>query len=118
MNPLILINFKTYPSGTGSRAIALAHTVAAAAKQTGANFAIAVQAVDLSSVARAVSIPVFAQHVDPVEQGAYTGAVVAESLKTHGVAGALLNHAEHRIDRDAIRTGIERCRNAGLQTVV
>jgi triosephosphate isomerase len=65
------------------------------------------QFADLSKVAEAVEIPVFAQHLDPIKPGSSTGHVLAESIKEAGAVGTLINHSERQlrlIDIDAIIT--------------
>ena len=67
--PMIIVNFKTYVESTGKRAVELAKQAEKASKETGANIIVAPQFADLSKVAEAVEIPVFAQHIDPIKPG-------------------------------------------------
>ena len=48
--PLIIINFKTYPSATGERAVELADICARVAAETGIEIAVALQAADIFRV--------------------------------------------------------------------
>ncbi|MEM2967936.1 MAG: triose-phosphate isomerase [Candidatus Bathyarchaeia archaeon] len=103
--PIIIINFKTYLEATGQKAIKLAKQAEKVSKETGITIAVAPQFTDISSVAKAVEIPVFAQHIDPIKPGSYTGHVLAESIKEAGAVGTLINHSERRLklaDIDAI----------------
>lgn len=84
----------------------------------GVRIAIAVQAVDLRHIVNEVSIPVFAQHFDFAEQGAFTGHITPHSLKEMGVTGSLLNHSERRISLDDIEESLDLARNLGLFTIV
>lgn len=115
--PLIIVNFKTYPSATGRAAIALAKLHEAVAQETGVTIGVAVGALDVAAVAAAVSIPVFGQHVDAATAGAGTGAIVPELLKSAGAIGTLINHSEKRVITDiaAIHAAAKR---AGLTTIV
>lgn len=112
--PLILTNFKTYESATGAQAVALAKIHQKVSEETGVQLAVAVQLVDLAAVASAVSIPVFAQHVDAIGYGANTGYVLPEAVKAAGAYGTLLNHSEHQLDLDTLRECVARAQEAGL----
>ena len=63
---MILINFKTYPEGTGRKALKLAKAID---KYKSAKLAISPQLIDLKEVSKAVRIPVYAQHVDHIHLG-------------------------------------------------
>jgi triosephosphate isomerase len=110
--PIIIVNFKTYLEATGKKAVELAKKAEKASIETGVNVVVAPQFADISRVAEAVEIPVFAQHIDAVSPGAFTGNVLAESVKEAGAVGTLINHSERQLkltDIDAIiRHTIER----------
>ncbi len=114
--PLILINFKTYPAGTGNRADKIAEYCEIVNGK--AQLAVAVQALDLFRIASTVKIPVFAQHMDTIGYGSNTGWVLPENVKESGAAGTLINHSEHRLDRKAIGETVKRAKEAGLISVV
>lgn len=114
---MIIVNFKTYPKAVGIDAVALAKIHELVAKETGADIAVAVNALDLAEVAKAVSIPVFAQHIDAASFGSFTGGIVPELVKKLGAAGTLLNHSEKRLG-DKLSSCLESAKNAGLTTVV
>ena len=117
MNIMIIVNFKIYEKAVGIDAVALAKIHEVIAKETGANIIVAVNALDLAEVAKAVSIPVFAQHVDPTGFGSFTGGIVPELAKKLGATGTLLNHSEKRLG-DKLPACIEAAKKAGLTTVV
>ena len=105
--PIIIVNFKTYLEATGQKAVELAKNAEKAAKETGASIVVAPQFADISRVAEAVEIPVFAQHIDAINPGNSTGSVLAESVKEAGAVGTLINHSERQLkisDIDAIIT--------------
>ena len=81
--PIIIVNFKTYASSIGEKAIDLARICEKVAQESGKNIAIAVAAPDLEPVASEVSIPVLAQHIDPLEPGTYDVQVIATDLATN-----------------------------------
>jgi triosephosphate isomerase len=104
-NPLIIINFKTYLEATGKKAVELAKTAEKVSKETGVMIVVAPQFADIFSVAQAVEIPVFAQHMDPIKPGNSTGHILAESIMEAGAVGTLINHSEMQLklsDVDAV----------------
>lgn len=116
--PLVVVNFKTYESALGEAAVRLAKIHQEVAIETGAALALCVSALDVQAVSKAVSLPVFAQHVDPVAFGAYTGFVPPAAVKAAGAFGTLLNHAEHKLSDDVLAATILKCREVGLFTLV
>jgi triosephosphate isomerase (TIM) len=103
--PVIIVNFKAYAESTGKKAIELAKKAERACKETGVNIVVAPQFTDLCRVAEAVELPVFAQHIDPIAPGAFTGQVQADAVKEAGVVGTLINHSERQLklaDIDAV----------------
>jgi triosephosphate isomerase len=116
--PAIIVNFKVYEQATGDMAVELAKLHEKVAKETGASIGIAVTAIDLQRVSEAVSIPVFAQHIDPVSYGSGTGQILPEQVKDVGAYGTLLNHAECQVGDIALKQSIEMARELDLFTVV
>ncbi len=120
--PVIITNFKTYESAIGPGALDLAILHAKVMQETGVQMGVAVQPSDISRIASAVAIPVFAQHIDPAQFGSYTGHVLPEAVKAAGAFGTLLNHSERRIVKDGdfelLKVSIERAKEVGLYTVV
>jgi triosephosphate isomerase len=94
---MIIVNFKTYLEATGKRAIELAKQAEKANRETGVYIAVAPQFTDIKSVAEAVEIPVYAQHIDPIKPGSNTGHVLVEAIKEAGAVGTLINHSERQI---------------------
>jgi triosephosphate isomerase len=103
--PLIIVNFKTYLESTGRKAVELAKKAEKVSKETDTQIVIVPQFADIAAVAKAVEIPVFAQHIDPIKPGSSTGYVLAESVKEAGAVGTLINHSERQMklaDIDAV----------------
>ncbi|MBN1896601.1 MAG: triose-phosphate isomerase [Candidatus Aenigmarchaeota archaeon] len=117
MKPILLINFKTYEQGTGKKALAIAKAADLAARKTGANVILSVQPTDLKDVSKAVSIPVYAQHMDPIKPGSHTGWILPEAVKDAGAKGTLINHSEHNLDTDIISANIEKCKELKIVSV-
>ena len=116
--PIIVINFKTYKEVVGNAGLELAKICEEAADETGASVAIAPQMVDLAFLAKNVSIPVFAQHIDPAGMGAFTGFTSVEAVAGAGAVGTLINHSEHRVKIADIDDVVQKCRNHGLITII
>jgi triosephosphate isomerase len=116
--PFLLVNFKTYLESTGKRAVDLSQKIEEVGRNTGVKVGVAPQFCDIEQVATAVGIPVFAQHIDSVSPGAYTGHVLAESVRAAGASGTLINHSERNVRLSEIELGVRRAREVGLQTVI
>lgn len=118
LEPILLINFKTYLEATGKKAVELARKMEAVGQETGVRVGVAPQFCDIEQVAAHVKIPVFAQHIDPITPGAFTGHVLAESVSAAGATGTLINHSERNLKLPEIEKSVERAREIGLTTVV
>ncbi|HEV8594585.1 MAG TPA: triose-phosphate isomerase [Thermoplasmata archaeon] len=116
--PFLLVNFKAYPQALGAKAVALAKVCAAVAEDTGRSIAVAPSALDLAFVAKSVRIPVFAQHLDPVEAGKSTGWIPPEAALAAGAVGTLVNHSERKVAWEEMRDLVKRCNGVGLEVVV
>jgi triosephosphate isomerase len=116
--PIVIINFKTYAEATGKRAIELAKKAERVSHETVVSFGVAPQVADLASVAEAVEIPVFAQHIDPIRPGGYTGHVLAECVQEAGAKGTLINHSEMQLKLSDIDEIINITRGKDLLSVV
>jgi len=116
--PIVIINFKNYLEATGQKAVELARKAEKASKETGVCIAVAPQFADLARVAETVEIPVFAQHIDPVMPGAFTGHVLAESVKEAGAFGTLINHSERQLKLADIDATIRRANDKELISCV
>ena len=116
--PTIVLNVKTYLEGTGSRALNIAQLMDDLAKETGASLAIAVQPADIYMIAKQVSIPIFAEHIDPINPGSHTGWTLPEAIKEAGALGTIINHSEHRLQLADIDTCIRRAKDLTLDHIV
>lgn len=116
--PLIIVNFKTFKESTGNNALSLARIFEETAKNFNAEIGIAVQPSDIRLIAENTSLPIFAQHIDAIEFGSFTGHILAESVKESGAIGTLINHSERRIKMQDIKFCVEKCRNLNLVSVV
>jgi triosephosphate isomerase len=104
----VLVNFKNYKEATGKNALTLAKICEKISKKHGIVVGVAPQFIDLQKVKEKVKIPVFAQHIDPIEKaGAFTGYVVAENLKAIGIDGTLINHSERKLPLKDVEKCVE-----------
>lgn len=117
--PNIIVNVKTYGEAVGQKTVNLAKIMDNIAKEKNAGLAISVQPSDIAKTVSAVNnIPVFAQHIDPIDPGSHTGFVLPESVKDAGAEGTLINHSEHRLKLADIDANIQRAEEVGLTTIV
>jgi len=112
------VNFKTYLEATGRKAVELAGNAEKVSLETNVSIGVAPQFSDLSTVAKNVDIPVFAQHIDPVKPGSHTGHVLAEAVKEAGAIGTIINHSERQLKLSEIDEIIKITREKGLVSVV
>jgi triosephosphate isomerase len=116
--PTIVLNVKTYDEATWLKALEIAKLMDRISKETGTSIGIAVQATDISLCAKNVSIPVFAEHIDPVKPGSHTGWTLPEAIKAAGAVGTLINHSEHRLKLADIDVCITRAKELELDHIV
>jgi len=95
--PVIVLNVKTYAQAVGQNAVELATIMQAVSDETGVSMAICVQATDIARCVKAADIPVYAQHIDPIQPGSHTGWTLPEAVQDAGAVGTLINHSEHRL---------------------
>ncbi len=115
---VIIINFKTYLQATGEQAVRLAKLCEAFAEERGIDIRVAVQAADIYRVSQAVSIPVYAQHMDSITPGRDTGFILPEAVKEAGAIGTLINHSEHQLSDERIAKTVARARELGLKCII
>lgn len=116
--PTIIVNFKTYLEATGQKALELAEKAEKVSRKTNVSVAVAPQFADILAVAKAVDIPIFAQHIDAINPGSHTGHVLAESIKEAGAIGTLINHSERQLKLSDISKIIKITREKRLVSVV
>jgi len=117
-SPFILINLKTYKEGMGSNAHRIAAAAETVAKESGAVIGIAPTFTELHPMSHHYSIPVYAQHIDPISPGAHTGHILPESVRSAGARGTLINHSERRLTLADIDACVQAARRLRLESVV
>jgi triosephosphate isomerase len=116
--PIIIVNYKTYAEATGKKAVKLSKTAEEVSKESGVNIGVAPQFADIKSISETVSIPVLAQHIDPIAPGSFTGHILLESVKEAGAVGTLINHSERQLKLSAIEALVKKTRESGIVSVV
>ncbi len=116
--PTVVLNVKTYIEATGNKALEIAILMDKISKELDVSMAIAVQATDITLVTNKVSIPVFAQHIDPIKPGSHTGWTLAEAVKAAGALGTLINHSEHRVILADLDTCVTKAKELNLDHIV
>ena len=115
--PLVLVNLKAYTEAIGSKAEELARTAAKVMADTGVCIGLAPQYTEIRQLSR-LGIPVFSQHIDPIQPGSFTGHVLPEAIAAAGAVGTILNHSEQQLRLSDIELSVERAKSAGLTSVV
>jgi len=115
---LLLLNLKAYPGHLGKGAVRIARLLEKVGEESGVPVAIAPPLPDLARVAEEVRIPVLAQHVDPGEAGARTGAVPVEAIEAARARGSLVNHSERPLPVEDIEEVVRRLSARHLVAVV
>ena len=116
--PLIVVNFKTYTESAGERAVRIARYCEEVGKDHGVRIVPVPQIPDIFRVTCSVKIPVFAQHIDGVGAGSFTGHITAECIREAGASGTLINHSERRLLLSDIDSAVRAAKKAGLKTIV
>jgi triosephosphate isomerase len=116
---VIFLNFKTYKSGTGELALAMAKIVEEVSKESGIKIISCVQPMDLREIILEVSNEVWSQKVDAIEFGAHTGSILPEAVADDGALGTLLNHSEGRFpDFETLSSAHQRAKEVNLKTLI
>lgn len=114
---MIFVNFKTYKEGTGENALSLARIISKVASETGVEIIACPGEADLKEVIAIVG-KAWVQNVDFLERGKTTGWLPVEVAKEAGAEGTLLNHSEHKVERQVLQNTVTKCKEIGLKTLV
>lgn len=116
--PTIIVNLKAYPQALGEDSVEVSRDIAKVGDEKDVGVGVSPQYADLYRLTTEVDVPVFAQHVDPLEPGRGTGSLLPEAAKKAGADGSLVNHSERRLELDEIGSIVERLDKIGLTSVV
>lgn len=115
---LIVLNLKTFLESTGEGAVRIARSCREVADDSGIDIAVAPQFCDIYRVSSQVDVPVYAQHLDSVGAGSFTGHAFAQCIKDAGAVGTLINHSEYRLTLANIDASVSKARETGLASIV
>jgi len=116
---MIFVNFKTYEKGTGVEALKLCEMLEKVATETQIKIIPVIQASDLSEIMPTTTLEVWTQHIDSVEFGAHTGAILPEAVFEDGAIGTFLNHSERRFSNfEELKRANARAKEVGLKTLI
>lgn len=115
---ILVINFKSTRLGSGQNAVILAKKLSNL-QNVFPNFQIivAVQPQDIYRISQETNLKVFAQHVDPIRYGNYSGSLCPDSIKESGAHGTLINHPEKKVQESSVKNTISICREIGLEVI-
>ena len=116
--PIVILNYKTYLESSGINALNLAHDLESAASESGITMVAAPQAADIYRISEETSLPIFAQHIDPISPGGHTGSNLINTLIEAGVSGSLINHSENRMKLADIDEVIKLCKENEIESCV
>ena len=116
--PIVILNYKTYLESSGANALKLAHDLESAASESRITMVAAPQAADIYRISDEASIPIFAQHIDPISPGGHTGSSLINTLIEAGISGSLINHSENRMKLADIDEVIKLCRDNEIESCV
>lgn len=116
--PIVILNYKTYLESSGEKALELAYALESAAEESGITMVASPQAADIYRIYNQTSLPIFAQHIDPITPGGHTGSNLIETLIASGVGGSLINHSENRMKLADIDEVIQLCKTHNIKSCV
>lgn len=116
--PIVILNYKTYLESSGVNALKLAKDLESAAIESGITMVASPQAADIYRINEETSLPIFAQHIDPVSPGGHTGSNLIETLIEAGISGSLINHSEQRMKLADIDEVVKMCNANDIESCV
>lgn len=116
--PIVILNYKTYLESSGENALELARALKSASEESGITMVAAPQAADIYRIQDQISLPIFAQHIDPITPGGHTGSNLIETLIEAGISGSLSNHSENRMKLADIDEVIQLCKQNDIESCV
>lgn len=116
--PVILVNLKCYQESIGHGAHRIAKAAREVADESGVYIALATLPMDIHPIKHHFSLPVFAQHFDPISPGANTGRIPLAAMKSAGAVGSLVNHSEYRLTLADIDKNVTLLRQEGMISCV
>ena len=116
--PIVILNYKTYLESSGLNALKLAKDLESASIESGITMVAVPQAIDIYRISDETSIPIFAQHIDPITSGGHTGSNFIDGFVEAGISGSLINHSENRLKLADIDDVVKKCREYDIESCV
>ena len=116
--PIVILNYKTYLESSGEKALELARALKSASEESGITMVASPQAADIYRIQDQISLPIFAQHIDPITPGGHTGSNLIETLIEADIIGSLINHSENRMKLADIDEVIQLCKKNNIESCV
>ena len=116
--PIVILNYKTYLESSGLNALKLAKDLESAAIESGITMVAVPQSADIYRISEETSLPIFAQHIDPITPGGHTGSSLINTLIDAGACGSLINHSEQRMKLADIDNVVKICKENNIESCV
>ncbi len=118
MQPLIVINFKSYKEACGDKGVRLASKISKL-RRNKYKIIICPTHLTIREISKKIkNKSIFAQHSSCTQFGAHTGAVSLDELKNCGVDGTILNHSERKISFKKLEKTLTICKKKQMRTIV
>jgi triosephosphate isomerase len=117
-SPIILVNLKCYQESIGHGAHRIAKAAREVADESGITIALAPMIMDIHPIRHHYGLPVFSQHIDPINPGAFTGRNPLAAVKAVGAIGSLVNHSEYRLSIADIEQNVTALKQEGMISCV
>ncbi|OGB84937.1 hypothetical protein A2994_01270 [candidate division Kazan bacterium RIFCSPLOWO2_01_FULL_48_13] len=114
---MIVVNFKTYREATGFAAVRLAQICRRVQEETKCRIVAVPQVADLRNCVE-TGAECWVQHVDTVEQGKKTGWITVEGVEEAGARGTLLNHSEHKLGNELVKSIADQTRGMAFELCI
>lgn len=115
---MIFLSLKTYKEATGQAVIKLLSSVSKVSKKQKVTIIPVAQPTDIYLIKKKLNIEVWAQHIDPIDPGRNFGFISAYAVKEAGATGVIINHSEHKLDKETIIKTIKKAREYDLKIMV
>lgn len=113
-----IINLKNYLEISGDKALAITKEAEKVSYKLDTEIIIAPPQPLLTWIAKNTVLKVISQHLDLQKPGASTGFFIPEIVKEAGGIGSIINHSEHQINFEVVKSLIEKMQSLGLLAFV
>ncbi len=118
VKPVIIVNLKHYRVSSGPESERFLLKFIPFVDSYDIRIIFALHPIDIRLAGQFPEMEFYAQHIDPVNYGPYTGQISSQVLMDLGIKGSLLNHSERRVQKDKIESTVQLAKDAGLETVL